>query len=230
MLKPDIKKLAKEVDGIYRLLKGIKVVNGGIKRSNRSITIKANKFASDATLTFAKTQEEGNTIDGKLSVKHYRYYSDEEIAALIEAGQTTEEIGEGVESGTAFDVYVSMIKEEINLCGLTPYIPVGTIVVIERIARDWYLTFPVLTNGTVLAKTQEASQDSNKISVKLVDASGAVVGDAFYAYANFLDGATSMQSVTPLISSGVLVPIYKIQNGNWCLDVTFTSVGDECEE
>jgi len=80
-----------------------------------------------------------------------------------------------------------------------------------------------------LAKTQQAAPSSNKISVKFLDADGNVTGDAFYAYGFFVDGAATFDEVTPIIASGVKVPVFFGNDGNWYLDLTLTTVGDECE-
>ena len=98
----------------------------------------------------------------------------------------------------------------------------------NRAARDEKLSPPAeiqktkavrFPTGTALplAKTQEAGQSDGKISVKLLDAAGAVTGDAFDVFA-FRDQATSnMDDYLPKIPNADFVFVVKAADGNWFL-------------
>lgn len=67
------------------------------------------------------------------------------------------------------------------------------------------------------AKAQEGSQTDGEISVKLLDANNAVIGDAFdvYAFPNKVD--TDMTDYLPAIVVDNVLLVCKANDGNWYL-------------
>lgn len=84
-------------------------------------------------------------------------------------------------------------------------------------------------NRPVLAKTQEAAQADEYISVKFMNGAGTdVFGSAFDAKCLFVDGETAANHAKPLVASGVPVVIQKL-SGTWYItNPSFTSVGSDC--
>ena len=82
--------------------------------------------------------------------------------------------------------------------------------------------------GPRWARTQEAAQADQYISVKLLDEGGNPVGSAFDAKCIFVDGATEANKCTPKVGSGKDIVVTKM-NGVWqIIYPTFTRVGTEC--
>jgi len=79
------------------------------------------------------------------------------------------------------------------------------------------------------AKTQEAAQDDEYISVKLLDADGNVTGAAFDAKCIFTDNATKATDCIPAVKTGKVVLVSKI-NGTWYIINPTFSYMPECEE
>lgn len=78
------------------------------------------------------------------------------------------------------------------------------------------------------AKTQEAAQADEFISVKLLDNAGEVTGNAFDAKAEFTDGATACNTCLPRVTSGVTIFIAKIDGTWYIVNPTFTD-SDDCD-
>ena len=74
----------------------------------------------------------------------------------------------------------------------------------------------------VRAKTQEAAQADEFISVKLLDSEGAETGDAFDAECQFVDNATVASGCTPQVKSGVIINVQRIDGAWYIVYPTFT--------
>ena len=68
--------------------------------------------------------------------------------------------------------------------------------------------------GGYEAKTQEAAQDDEYVSVKLLDSEGTETGSAFDAKCIFTDNATKATDCIPLVKTGKVVVVSKL-NGTW---------------
>lgn len=71
--------------------------------------------------------------------------------------------------------------------------------------------------GIKRAKAQEGSQADGEISVKLLDSSGDVIGDAFDVYAFPDKSATDMTDYLPDIDTDDVLLVCKANDGNWYL-------------
>ena len=69
-------------------------------------------------------------------------------------------------------------------------------------------------SGIYKAKTQEAAQDDEYISVKLLDSGETETGSAFDAKCIFTDNATKATDCIPLVKTGKVVVVSKL-NGTW---------------
>jgi len=83
-------------------------------------------------------------------------------------------------------------------------------------------------SGAREAKTQEAAQADEYISVKLLDGDGNETGKAFDAKCIFADNATKATDCIPLVKTSKTVIVSKI-NGTWyIINPTFAYM-PECE-
>ena len=81
--------------------------------------------------------------------------------------------------------------------------------------------------GIVRAVTQEAAGTDATLSVKLTDAQGAAMGDAFDVTYEFTDNATALNQCVPQIKSGTTVFVSKI-DGDWFLISPSPGLFDIC--
>jgi len=78
------------------------------------------------------------------------------------------------------------------------------------------------------AKTQEAAQTDEYISVKLLDSEKNEIGTAFDAMCIFTDNATEATDCIPAVQTGKVVIVSKI-NGTWYIINPTFSYMPECE-
>jgi len=84
-------------------------------------------------------------------------------------------------------------------------------------------------SGDFEAKTQEAAQDDEYISVKRLDEDGNEIGTAFDAKCIFTDNAAKATDCIPAVKTGKVVLVSKI-NGTWyIINPTFAYMPG-CEE
>ena len=76
-------------------------------------------------------------------------------------------------------------------------------------------------SGCYEAKTQEAAQDDGYISVKLLDGEHEETGSAFDAKCIFTDNATKATDCIPLVKTGKVVIVSKINDTWYIINPTF---------
>jgi len=76
-------------------------------------------------------------------------------------------------------------------------------------------------SGDFEAKTQEAAQDDEYISVKLLDGEHEETGSAFDAKCIFTDNATKATDCIPLVKTGKVVIVSKINDTWYIINPTF---------
>ena len=76
-------------------------------------------------------------------------------------------------------------------------------------------------SGCYDAKTQEAAQADEYISVKLLDSEKNEIGTAFDAKCMFTDNATKATDCIPLVKTGKVVIVSKINDTWYIINPTF---------